>query len=256
MDLRGLFSKLAPRLRRAVTAVRTVRRHPIGSRARSCRETRQVVHRACGGVRERPRRARRGRRNARCRGWGPRAPGRSVPGMRAPGTAVRPPVIQGRRMCRGWSRFSNCGGRPTPDGPSCSPARGGNPDRTALSRDGARWQRPSPVRWLFRRSRRGGVPTTSILDSHCRTGWAGYRGCPPRAITARPAAGAGRVRWAGGGGTDGRERQVRRARRYGRRRRGGHGLRTRTDAGARTRAGHCVRNPLIPPAHSGGIHLD
>lgn len=43
VDLRGLFSKLAPRLRRALMVVRSVRRRPIGGEARSFRETHQVI---------------------------------------------------------------------------------------------------------------------------------------------------------------------------------------------------------------------
>ena len=43
VDLRGLFSKLAPRLRRALTVVRTVRLRPSEGRVRDRRKTRQVV---------------------------------------------------------------------------------------------------------------------------------------------------------------------------------------------------------------------
>lgn len=43
VDLRGLFSKLAPRLRRALMVVRKVRRRPNGGTARWRRESHQVV---------------------------------------------------------------------------------------------------------------------------------------------------------------------------------------------------------------------
>ena len=43
MDLRGLFSKLAPRLRRALMVVRTVRLRPSEGRVRDRRKTRQVA---------------------------------------------------------------------------------------------------------------------------------------------------------------------------------------------------------------------
>ncbi len=43
VDLRGLFSKLAPQLRRALMVVRTVRLRPSEGRVRDCRKTRQVA---------------------------------------------------------------------------------------------------------------------------------------------------------------------------------------------------------------------
>ena len=43
VDLRGLFSKLAPRLRRALMVVRTARHRPIQERGYLCREVHQVV---------------------------------------------------------------------------------------------------------------------------------------------------------------------------------------------------------------------
>lgn len=43
MDLRGLFSKLAPRLRRALMVVRTARLRPSEGRVRDRRKTRQVA---------------------------------------------------------------------------------------------------------------------------------------------------------------------------------------------------------------------
>lgn len=43
VDLRGLFSKLAPRLRRALMVVRSARHRPVRGRGCPCREVRQVV---------------------------------------------------------------------------------------------------------------------------------------------------------------------------------------------------------------------
>lgn len=43
VEVRGLFSKLAPRLRRALMVVRSARRRPIRGQGRPCREVRQVV---------------------------------------------------------------------------------------------------------------------------------------------------------------------------------------------------------------------
>lgn len=43
VDLRGLFSKLAPRLRRALMVVRSARLRPVRGRGCRCREVRQAV---------------------------------------------------------------------------------------------------------------------------------------------------------------------------------------------------------------------